>query len=232
MRVCVRRRLILGAGLGVTLFLAAIIPFVAVAVRQSQMSHVTKTQIRVAKETFSQTLGIVCHELRNPVHALQGMLTMFREDYADVLRTGMKRDLGAITMCARTMQLVLDDVVEMQRCNIVSVVLLHGIVVSNCVSVEVCCGGCGAQTSFTVKPTPTLLSNLIRDVANSARNDMNPGVKFSVAIDKTLPEKPYMLDQARMRLVNPFLSSIVFVLATPLKASACPRCAAAVGKCD
>ena len=98
-----------------TLFLAAVIPFVAVAVRQSQMSHVTKTQIRVAKETFSQTLGIVCHELRNPVHALQGMLTMFREDYADVLGPDMSKDLHAIAGCAQTMQAVLDDVVEMQR---------------------------------------------------------------------------------------------------------------------
>lgn len=68
----------------------------------------------MAKDTFSQTLGIVCHELRNPVHALLGTLTLLADE------RGKHVELAPALTSVHTMKTVLDDVLEMQRHGMVS----------------------------------------------------------------------------------------------------------------
>jgi hypothetical protein len=108
----------LTVGLALTLSLAVLLVFLLVVLRQRQRAAVTMNEARIAKETFSHTLGIVCHELRNPVHALKGILTIGVED-GDGSGCLPASDVGVALDCVNIIQAVLDDVLEMQRTDVV-----------------------------------------------------------------------------------------------------------------
>lgn len=113
---------ILAIGLSVTLCVAALLPFLVLLLAQRQRAAVTMNEARIAKETFSHTLGIVCHELRNPVHALKGILSLGVEDDAGGGGLGAS-DVRVALECVDIIVGVLNDVVEMQRTDVVSQLL-------------------------------------------------------------------------------------------------------------
>jgi signal transduction histidine kinase len=145
------RTQILGVGLAVTLAVMVGLPVVIVLWWQHQRQVSAEAEARIAKETFSQTLGIVCHELRNPVHALSATLGMFLEDSKSKLTPGMQYEILTALGSVGTMQAVLDDVLELQR---------HDFVRAGCVFVcswtctQLCCG----RRSLWVPPSWCLLT--------------------------------------------------------------------------
>ena len=110
---------ILGTGLALTIAAIVVVAFLMTTWRIRQAEETAAKEARVAKETFAQTLTIVCHELRNPVHALQGTLNMLMEDSHGVLRPNLQTELLTAISSARTIEAVLDDVLEMQREDVV-----------------------------------------------------------------------------------------------------------------
>jgi hypothetical protein len=110
---------VLTVGLAVTLAASALLVGLLLVIRQRQRAAATMNEARIAKETFSHTLGIVCHELRNPVHALKGVLSIGMEDSGK--REGLPAvDVAVALDCVNAIQHVLDDVLEMQRTDVVS----------------------------------------------------------------------------------------------------------------
>jgi hypothetical protein len=117
--VCVFSKIVLAVGLVVTTLVSVAIPWMLLGWRQRQQEAAARAEARIAKETFSQTLGIVCHELRNPVHALKGLLVMIADDVRLAHLPGLLSELSTAQGCVGTMQSVLDDVLEMQRHDVV-----------------------------------------------------------------------------------------------------------------
>ncbi len=99
--------------------LVLIVPYFALTWRERQLKAAADAEVRIAKQTFSQTLGIVCHELRNPVHALQGIISMLQEEDAVKAEASVCNELVAAEGSARTMQAVLDSVLELQQHDLV-----------------------------------------------------------------------------------------------------------------
>ena len=109
------RRVILGVGLGATFACAIIFPYIALTWRQRQRQIAAEAEADIVKNTFSQTLGIVCHELRNPVHALTGSLAALLDVHGVAALPEASEEIRLATASVSTMQCVLDDVMEMQR---------------------------------------------------------------------------------------------------------------------
>jgi signal transduction histidine kinase len=114
------RTTILAIGLSVTFCVAALLPFLVLLLAQRQRAAVTMNEARIAKETFSHTLGIVCHELRNPVHALKGILVFGSNPEGSNPGGLSAADVAQALECVDTIAGVLNDVVEMQRTDVVS----------------------------------------------------------------------------------------------------------------
>ncbi len=113
--IAVCSRVVLGAGIGVTVTAAIVVPLLIVALRQRQRQKTVEAEASIVKDTFSQTLGIVCHELRNPVHALTGSLSALMDTPGIVSVPDAVEEVKLAISSVSTMQCVLDDVMEMQR---------------------------------------------------------------------------------------------------------------------
>ena len=58
------------------------------------------------------------------------------------------------------------------------------------------------QLNMKLRISPCDLMSVVRDVANRARNDMKPSVKFSVVSSRDLPQQELMLDQLHLKMVS------------------------------
>ena len=179
-----------------------LLPYIVLTWRQRQLQSAATAEARVAKETFSQTLGIVCHELRNPVHALQGTLSALMDECRPLLKPQLRAEVLAAMTCAKTMQNVLDDVVEMQRHDVVSALRCGRCAVLGSLRLSPSFDRLPVQTTLTPRLSPCDLGSIVRDVANRLRNDMKPAVSFTVVSSKDLPVSELMLDQLHLRMVR------------------------------
>ena len=209
------RHIILGVGLSMTVLVVLATPVLLEVWWRRRLQQVTEAETRIAKETFSQTLCIVCHELRNPVHALQGMLSVFLDENNGMLTTGQRYELNSALSSVRTMQSVLDDVMEMQRQDVVSRTARGGfccaavtrgtacIVLMIVLELDANCTQSMSAKVLHPRIVPTDLSSVVRDVANRSRNDMKAAVRFRVACSTGLPSESLLLDPTHIRMVSP-----------------------------
>jgi signal transduction histidine kinase len=197
----VTRKVVLAVGLTVTIIVSVVIPWMLLSWRQRQQEAAARAEARIAKETFSQTLGIVCHELRNPVHALKGLLVMIAEDVRLAHLPGLLSELATAQGCVGTMQSVLDDVLEMQRHDVVRLCRDFSYHYRLMTAVGGVSLDSASQTTLTPRLSPADVIAVVRDVANRSRNDMKPTVRFSVVTARDLTSSEVMLDQLHVRMV-------------------------------
>ena len=120
--------MILGVGLGATFACAIIFAYIALTWQQRQRQIAAEAEADIVKNTFSQTLGIVCHELRNPVHALAGSLAALLDVHGVAALAEAAEEIKLATASVSTMQCVLDGIMEMQRHDTVCLTLARVLV--------------------------------------------------------------------------------------------------------
>ena len=68
------------------------------------------------------------------------------------------------------------------------------------------------QTEMQLRPSPTDVLSVVRDVVNRCRNSMRPSIRFLCVTGNNTPKVPINIDQGHLRMVWSVINLIVAVL--------------------
>jgi len=108
-----RSALVFAVGIMATVLIAGIVWLGSRAQAQREKSR--RMHERVAATTHARVVSYICHEMRNPLHALMGGLDLFLHDHMPLMSAAMRADIDSLLQSAAQMKSVLNDVLDIRR---------------------------------------------------------------------------------------------------------------------
>lgn len=159
------------AGILSTVAVVAVGALVIVWYDSRQIAERTRLRAQVAAQTHDQLVSYICHELRNPLHHLNGGLKLLMEDHALVITHRMREELKQLLQSAAQMTHIVNDILDMRKLD---------------------------AGEITLQPSPIDLRALLRDLSHQLRECVRPSTTLRVVVDDSLPST-IITDPVRVR---------------------------------